>query len=368
MISVASSIKFRPVVSGALPSFDTVFHEDETYLNSALTGYCQKFTALDTEVLIQVKVLTGYTIAAYYSEGEGGEWQSIGSGTLEVDGAEYDYYEIEIDFSTFTDLVRFRIDILDGATVEETWYSEPCQLTTETLQKVEFFNLENAFEVDYSTGIAHLLRVDGELKEYKPGGETTVFDNQNEVTKIKGELKRTLVFRTEPIPRYLAEMLACACMHDKFFINEVEYVAEGNAEYENNASTLGVFSVTLTQRNVIGLNTHDIGYDCDTQATGDSMVLEELAASGQKSFTIPDDYMILSITGNRVAGDPVVKAGITPGGDEILYEMNLSTGNPTEVSLVPTDKNSVTGGTLYVDISGAGATANIYIILLKNRQ
>jgi len=39
-----------------------------------------------------------------------------------------------------------------------------------------------------------------------------------------------------------------------------------------------------------------------------------------------------------------------------------------EVALVPTDKASIPGGVLYVTVSGSGATANIYVNTIKNRQ
>jgi hypothetical protein len=98
------------------------------------------------------------------------------------------------------------------------------------------------------------------------------------------------------------------------------------------------------------------------------IILQELAASGQKSFPITDDYMVLTLTGERVAGSPVIIAGIPPGGNEVLYGMSLSDTSVVEVALIPTDKASITGGTLYVTVSGAGATANIYIATIKNRQ
>jgi hypothetical protein len=79
--------------------------------------------------------------------------------------------------------------------------------------------------------------------------------------------------------------------------------------------------------------------------------------------------MILTITGERVAGSPVIKAGTTPGGDEILSDMSLvAVTNPIEVALIPTDKAAISGGTMYVTVSGAGATANIYVATFKNRQ
>jgi hypothetical protein len=47
--------------------------------------------------------------------------------------------------------------------------------------------------------------------------------------------------------------------------------------------------------------------------------------------------------------------------------MSLNVTYTTEVALIPIDKASISGGTLYVTISGVGATANINILTIKNR-
>ena len=234
MISVASSIKFRKI-DGLSASFDNTFHADEVFDGAALIPYYQKVYSTDT-VTVQVKVATGQTIAMTYSLGDGGAWTAVTGETLMVDGSVYDYYETAIDFSIYsTQYIRFRVAIIEDESVQEAWESEPVEILTATddqMLKVEFFNYDSIFEVDYSTEIVHMIRVVSELKEYRPGGETSVFDNQNEVTKIKDEVKRILVFKTEPIPRYLAEMLHVAVAHDKFYINEVEFVAESKPEIE----------------------------------------------------------------------------------------------------------------------------------------
>jgi len=366
MISVASSIKFREVISGALPSFDNTFHEDESFQGARLLPYCQKFLTSQT-VTIQAKVLTGQTVEMSYSEGDGGSWQSMTGETLMISGPVYDYYEIEIDFSTFSSTnVRFLMVTLEEESIEESWMSEMIELVEEDsqLMKADFFNLENAFEVDYSTGIAHTIYVEADMREYKPGGESSVFDNQNEITKIKAEVKRILTFKTEPIPRYLAEMLFTACQHDKLWINDVEFVAEGTPEFDLN----GIFSVNLTQRNVIGLNTHDIGYNCDSILNTETMVLQEENASGQVSFTVPEGYMIATITGYRTAGSPVVTAGKTAGGTDIMASLALSSGTPLKVKTLNTEISFAGDNTLYCEVTGSGATANIYVLLIKNRQ
>lgn len=372
MISLASSIKFRKQ-DGLSSSFDNTYHNDFTRRGGWAHRYNQKFYATDTDIVIQAKVIGGYTVEFYYSQDGWKPWTAMASATLKTDGTDYDYYEQAVDFSYYSsyDCVQFKMLVLDGATVKETWISEPCEVVAEDsgLIKSEFYNIDNAFEVDYSTDIVHRIRVEGQLSEYKSAGESTVFDNQNEVTKIREEVKRMLSFKTDPIPWYLAEMLIVACAHDEFFINDVAFVAENKPEWEGNASNMGTLTMNLTQREVIGLNTHDIGYDCDSTTNSDTMVLQEIDLSGQKSFTVPDGYLIAHITGHRTAGDPVVIAGTTPGGTDVLLGMSLNnTDNKYETAIIGREIATSGDATLYVDVSGAGATASIYILLLKNRQ
>lgn len=390
MISVASSIKFRKD-DGLLPSFDNTPVRSERFGGAAIHTFMQTVYNTDT-VTLQAKVLNGYTVDLYYKTNCSGIWTKLSSGTKEVDGATYDYWEIDIDFSAtpFDAMTKtiFKLNVLDsGSAITETWYSEPVEIISEAsvsyylegpdedlmyyskYLKIEFYNFDNAFQVDYSTGIVHLLRVRAEMKELRSGGEGSFFDNQEEITRTSGEVKQILVLKTAPIPRYLAMMLKVAVTHDKFFVNEVEFVAEADPDIENSLSNLVTFSCALTQREVIGLNTHDTGFDCDEYITGDvTMVLQEDTVSGQTSFTVPEGYLLHSITGQRTAGSPTITAGTTPGGVDILPSMELTASYVIETATINMEIAYAGDATLYVEVSGAGATANIYAILINNRQ
>jgi len=380
MISVASSIKFRKD-DGLLPSFDNTMFADETHFRVAKHPFFQKFFSTDT-VTIQAEVDTGQNMEMQYSVGTihypgvvvWGEFQSMTGEAKVFTGVTYDYWEIDIAMTSFT-VVKFKAIILESESVVETWSSEPVEIVTNDGKylQIEFFNLENKFHAYYTNPteadrLSHLIRIKGRLMKYKPAGETSVYDNQDEIVKTKDEVKRILTLETELIPPYLAEMLVVAVAHDKFFVNEVEFVAEKKPDYESGSGDWAQLTCELTQRDVIGMNAHDTGYNCDGTNNADMIVLQELAASGQKSFAITDDYMILTITGERTAGSPVLTAGTTPGGTDVLSGMSLTASYLVEVALVPFDKASIPGGTLYVTVSGAGATANIYVATIKNRQ
>jgi hypothetical protein len=167
----------------------------------------------------------------------------------------------------------------------------------------------------------------------------------------------------------MSEKLAVAMAHDVFAVNGITYTCEEEPGIDRAGKTnFTTFSAVLTQKSVLGLNTHDIGFDCDTSTDSNMIVMTETAASGTKTFAITDDYMVLTITGIRTAGSPVITAGITPGGDDLMAGMILSASYLTEVAVIPVDKSSISGGNLYVTVSGSGATATIHVLTVKNRQ
>ena len=303
-----------------------------------------------------------------------GDYQSM-SGETKIFSGQYDYWEIDVDMSAYsTGYVRFRAVILEDESIVETWLSEPVNLVTDDGKyfQIEYFNLENAFHCYYvnptlEDRLSHLIRLKGYFRKYKPAGETSVYDNQNEVIKTRDEVKRMITLETEPIPAYLAEMLTVAVAHDKFFVNEVEFVAESKPEYENSGD-LATFTCQLTQRDIPGFNAHDTGYNCDTISNSDTMVLQEEAASGQKTFIVPEGYLIGYITAYRTAGSPAIIAGTTPGGSEIVSGMALTPSYTYETANVGYPLSLTGANNLYVTISGVGATATIIVLLFKNRQ
>jgi len=303
-----------------------------------------------------------------------GEFQSMSGEAKVFTGVTYDYWEIDIAMTSFT-VVKFKAIILESESVVETWSSEPVEIVTNDGKylQIEFFNLENKFHAYYTNPteadrLSHLIRIKGRLMKYKPAGETSVYDNQDEIVKTKDEVKRVLTLETELIPPYLAEMLVVAVAHDKFFVNEVEFVAEKKPDYESGSGDWAQLTCELTQRDVIGMNAHDTGYNCDSITGGDTMTLQEEGASGQTTFIIPEGYLIGYITAYQVTGSPAIIAGTTPGGSEIVSGMALTPSYTYETANVGYPLSLTGANNLYVTVSGAGATATIFVLLFKNRQ
>lgn len=377
-VSIANSIKFR-LIDGQLASFDNTFVVDEDWLGAWNYIYEQIFYD-DDDFVIQVKVTKGYTISPFYSKGCNEAWIVWdASPTLERSTDDYDFYEIIIDMSvvTGTDRVTFKLDIYTAVpALDETWISEPIKLIEEgsrsDLLQIEYFNYENEYEMDYTAnGITSLLRIPSKLKEYSPSGDQDVYENQDELTKVRDVVKRQLTFLTQGIPRYLSEMLTVAASMDKFFINEVEFVSEEKPDIENEKHNLVTFKLTVTQRNVIGLNTNDIGFDCDAICTDVGVINRQaLAVSGSGTFAVPEGYSVAFFHVVLASGTTgVFKCGFTVSEDDIIPSMTINSTTRTEIDALKFQTDDIdAAATIYYNVSGVGVTANLYLALIRLKE
>lgn len=357
---------------GQRASFDNTLLENESFAGVTVKSYCHKFVNGD-EIPIQLK-LSGSgsgneVIVMKWVNGTGTALTATGT-TVYTDFTIYEYLLTVATGDNF---------YLTAYTDNDSWTSETVDVEASLTNyaKLEWFNYDpltnnESFEFDYQTTQAqasvNFCYIKSNLFEYSLSGERSVFDNQEEKVILRRSIFRRLKFETDIIPRWEAEKLAIAMSHDVFVVNDVAFTCEEDPSIERaGKSNMVIFNAVLTQKSVLGLNTHDIGFDCETMATSGIINLTE-TGSGAKTFAITDDYLILSITGVRTAGSPVITAGTTPGGTDVLYGMSLSASNITEVATVGFDKESLADGNLYITISGSGATATIHVLTLKNRQ
>lgn len=370
-ISVSSSIKFR-LDDGLLPSFDNTLVSSEDFIGSANHRYNQIFYDDDT-ITIQAKLDDGDTAVLYSSEGCSGVWVSMGAGSKEGDYDDFDFYEWDIDFSTFSEsCVCFKLDVESSAGI---WLSEPCEILatkSDKILQIEWLNFANNYEVDYSTGISFIARIRGTLKDYESGGDVEVFDNEEEVTKVKDEVKRVLTLSIDQIPRYLSEILIVAMSQDAFYVNEVEFVAEDHAEVENSTSNLLTLKSNLTQRNVIGINTDDVGFDCESVVTSDGVITRQaLAASGQGTFAVPEGYTIILFQLERASAGgttPVIDAGTTVSGTDLLDQIPLNDALDILTVSDVLNPDISSAWTLYYEVTGSGATMDIYATFVRTKD
>ena len=376
VISQLSSVRFRPV-DGNNPNFDNTFLADEKFFNDKIFTYCQRFTDV-LEQTIQVKSDSAVvpTVTATKADQSTVNIPAVLATIYDTTGdssIDTYFYEFDIAFSIFP--TKTFITVVQGGV---TWKSEPfigdSEVTEEiadgTMRILEYYNQDNAFQIDFSTGITYTLYLESTLKTYNPAGEKTTYDNQSELTILKSTKQRTLELKTVEIPRYLAEIVDLITGVDNLVINDISYIADGdNIEVEEvEGSNFVTASIILNDKEYLGVNSHDIGFNCDVAPTTAEMaVLTELNASGSITFTIPAGYLIHDLAQEWVSGASVgIKLGTSVGGDQLMYERfinSVDTMRTTQIHQV-IDRNSDTD--IYATVTGG--VANLDLQIIQNKE
>jgi hypothetical protein len=173
------------------------------------------------------------------------------------------YETYTVDFGTYPNECCY-IEVFlepspgDGETL--AYRSERFHVTDQpTYLLTEWFNSENAFQMDYSVGLTHSLQIEAKQWKMTFGGDASIYLNQGEEVKLKETVQRVFILECE-LPDYMIELLRLATAHDHFYINEVEFVRKDEPVITQlGTSGMYTFSAKVTQRAVIGLNTHDVG-------------------------------------------------------------------------------------------------------------
>jgi hypothetical protein len=381
IISALNSIRFIKQDSN-FRNFGNTLTANERFFNDAIFTYCQRFLTTDTAT-IQIKSNsdTVPTVKAYNSDNSIDTLTAslVSSYDQDDDGTDdLFYFEFDVpmvDYQTETYLTVEQ----DG----ETWKSEPfysdtnlyTELQDGEAMQIEYYNDDNAFSIDFNRvksgddGLTFTIYVESTIKDLEFGGENSIYDNQDELTKLKETVVRILNFKTLHIPRYLAEILRLASACDNFVVNGVSYVRQDLPEIAPvDGSNLVDFSMKLTDKEYLGVNSHDIGFNCDSPTIiNEIMVLTELNASGSVTFTVPAGYQVHTLRAEWVSGTTVgVKLGTTLSGNELVYPFNISSSLTMITAAIHGDFSRSASVSIYATVSGG--VANIDIQLIKNTQ
>lgn len=189
------------------------------------------------------------------------------TGTLTViyDIEDFDVWETTVDWSAFAP-GKYMIKWVgtDDQFAAFTAESEPVETLTDVSQliAVRYRNSDNGFKIDSSSGIEHLVRVEGELLPSDPGGESEVMqDSRRRVVKLREYVTRILDFAAHDQPFYLLEKLKVAFAHDTVFVNDVEVQPSDilKVEYPSEMELVGIARVKLRDLNFLNENSDDAG-------------------------------------------------------------------------------------------------------------
>jgi hypothetical protein len=201
--------------------------------------------------------------------------------TIQYDIEPYEVFEFTIVWGDYAAGKYYML--LDGSDPQLLTYgarSEPV-MTRETWEDrvlVKYRNNENDFEIDYSTGIIHAVRVKGVLEWPLPGVKRTVHeDSRDRLIKLEGRVRFLPELKLFDQPYYMLMRLAAAFEHDYFEVDGVEYQTEEDLDiqYTQNDPT-GNATGRLRQVEYIAENTDDVGsandVDIEILGTGDTLL------------------------------------------------------------------------------------------------
>jgi len=257
-IPISQSIRFRPIET-ALPTFDNTFDTEQRYIQ-----YVAPF-----DLYIQVSRLDDSLAVPkmYIVECSGTETEVSITTTHTISGRVY--YTFYLPFDEWNDK-KLQLKVVEAFTGSawvtthmSEWFTigaQPKMYELETnFYKLNWFNTENSFLTDYSTGLVNEMLVEAKMSMVDHGGESSIYSNQGIETKLKEIVYRNFTFECD-VPNYIGEQLTLAMAHDKFFINEIEFVvAKKPTSQQNGKSNIYSFKAEVRQKTVIGINTHDVG-------------------------------------------------------------------------------------------------------------
>lgn len=375
IISSLNSIRFAKVDSN-YRNFGNTLLSDEKFYNDEIFEYCQRFLTTDTAVKVQIKSNSSAVPTATLTKAD----KSTVALTVTQVSA-YDQNNDSINdlffFEFVVNMSAYTTESFITVVQDETWKSEPfkgdANLLTELQdgesQQIEYYNDDNAFSIDFSSGITFKTYVEAIVKDYEAGGEASIYDNQDEITKLKETATRMFTLKTLYVPRYVAEQLRLASACDNFIINGVSYIREDMPDISPvDGCNLVEVSMKLIDKEYIGVNTHDIGFDVDIPANeANIMIQSEENASGSVSFVVPAGYLVHTLRAQWVSGTTVeVKLGTTVSGNELLYGQNITSVITQFTASIHSDIDRDSDATIYATISGG--VANIDIQLIQNKE
>ena len=379
IISQANSLRFRKVNSD-LPNFDNTLLANELFYNDKIETYLQRWNTSDV-VTVQIKSDSAVVPTVVVVSDDNSTASLIVVGATyktrydTAGGTNYNlwFFEFQLIMSSF--LTETFVTVTQGTDV---YKSEPfigdieidSELQNGETLKLEYTNNDNvpAFQIDFSTLVTFTLYIKAIIKDYESGGDISVYDNQDEVEKLKETAKRIFSFKTLQVPRYLAETLKLASSMDNLVINDVAFVREDQPEVSPiDGNNFVEFSMKVTDKEYLGVNTHDIGFDCDNIVISEEMqILSKDDATGAEVFVVLAGYLVHTLRANWVSGTPAIKLGTTVGGDELVYQFPMSASIVNITVAIHGDINRAAPAYIYLTVTGG--VADIDIQTIKNIQ
>lgn len=314
--------------------FDGNFAVDQVLSYQNPKCYCQKWQLSDT---LRLQVLSDFVptdllIKDLYSDLTVASVAWAEKPTIIIDQT-FKVYELEYQFITLPEGKYYtQFSYEDENEVEHLLISEPIYIAQvqENTLLLQYKNSINDFDVIFDTGIVFNFRVESAIKDYTPGNNRAIYNDQN----VNPTLLSATPFRKFKfylgfqygIPEWVFDKVNWIQSVDQVKYNNVFYQIVEGSDYEtssnpDNSFMGGSIEVHPTNNNFNRYQTDPSGED-----DGDLIYV-----MGRRSdyFNISDNFTVpgvfkaeslleqIKVTKRGPAGDLTFKVGTTAGGDEI---------------------------------------------------
>jgi hypothetical protein len=379
--SVLNSITFKHL-DGGLPNKWNTLHENRKQGGFSVVQYCQK--AQQAEVIpmqFTSESTTLPTLKIYANQ----LYQEI-TGTLvsSYTGITTRYFfnfDVTLSSSYYGKVVRFEVeqdgDTLTGEPIFLTDLSE--DITQGLIKKVKYTNLDrnnsdlSNYWVDWSVRSHMYFYIEAVDREPNDIEESEVLTGSQSKVIVSASNYSGVNLQTGGIPDYLLLKLKAASSLDYFEVNGDQYIKEGEVDSSPlGQSTLHEASVSLTEKNTVGLNVDNVGIQFIDEEEVPMTIIPKrntnVTAAGWQVEN-PEGYMLHSVLikhASGSAGDAVLKLGTTVSGSEIIDEVqgNIKIAEWPNSGVFRTYthhflKDADNAYTLYFTVTGAGAVLDI---------
>ena len=377
-ISVLSSVTMKGLDTGSYPNEWNTLHANLKHGNFMVKDYCQKFANDD---VIPIQVYSSSATAPVLKSFHGlAEIETIALNTSETitgNAGTITYFTYLVTLGAAYKDKKVYFKCVQG---NDKLTSEPIY-TTDLSEKISDGRIKRIDCSNYLRGEAGLkgywilwddlpdnalyFYVDGQTREMNTVSEVEKLETSQSDVLVSSKLKSGVNMLLDGLPRYMALKINAASLVDFFAINEVEYVRDGDIDFDNfGSSTLHEGSISLTEKNTLGLNVISLGFETTTEDTIMVQNVIKLDQTGNFEVTNITGYSIHSIfvrhSATSSGNDATISAGSTVSGQEYISQY-VGAISGTKSHNFPIHDLPQTGDKIYFGISGTGVKLDVTI-------
>jgi len=273
--SILNSVTFKNI-SGNYPNMWNTLHKNRKQGVFNPKPYCQPFDQSHTIYLqFTSDQPTDLTLKTFDDKKEIATNTKVFATEYGTTNKRYFFnFEIVLDYTFFRKEIYFTVSDGETTLTSEPIYADDLSsdIASGRIKYIKYSNLDrnnsdldNRF-IDWSaiqnTGSYMDMFVEAIDIEPNDTDETEVLEGSQSNTIVSASYFSGKVFKTGGIPDYMVTKLGVMSNLDLFLINDIQYIKTGEIDVERYGnSTLYQASITLSEKNSIGINVDNLGIE-----------------------------------------------------------------------------------------------------------